>query len=122
MKTMLSLAETRDEISVVSDQIGSPTNAKDLAKAILMVLLQIESKSPEIYHYSNEGVCSWYDFATSIFEITNSQTLVKAIETLQYHTPAKRPKFSVLNNKKIKTTNGLMTEKWYLSLTKALNS
>lgn len=123
VKTMLSLAETKDELSVVADQIGSPTNAADLAKAILIVLPQIENRSPEIYHYSNEGVCSWYDFAQAIFELSNLKTLVKAIETVQYPpTPAKRPEVSVLNKKKIKVAYGLKIESWYLSLIKTLNS
>ena len=121
VKTMLRLAETKDEISVVSDQIGSPTSAADLAKAILSILPKIKNKSPEIYHYSNEGVCSWYDFATAIFEITNTQILVKAIDTFQYPRPAKRPQVSLLNKKKIKAVYGLKIESWYLSLIKTLN-
>ena len=69
VKTMLHLAETRAEISVVSDQIGSPTNAKDLAVAILNILPQVSNQTLELFHYSNEGICSWYDFAKTIFEI-----------------------------------------------------
>ncbi|MDB0004174.1 dTDP-4-dehydrorhamnose reductase, partial [Flavobacteriaceae bacterium] len=69
VKTMLRLAETRDEISVVADQIGSPTNAADLAKSILDILPQISNETVELFHYSNEGVCSWYDFAKAIFDI-----------------------------------------------------
>ena len=122
VKTMLRLAETRDEISVVADQIGTPTNAADLAEAILTILPKISNETVELFHYSNEGVCSWYDFATSIFEISNSQILVKPIETFQYPTPAKRPKVSVLNNKKIKAEYSLKIESWYLSLMKTLNS
>ena len=118
---MLRLAETTDEISVVSDQIGSPTNAADLAKLILYVLPQLDNNEVEIFHYSNEGVCSWYDFAQAIFEISNSQTLVNPIETVQYPTPAKRPEFSVLNKKKIKTAYGLKIEGWYLSLKRTIN-
>ena len=121
VKTMLRLAETTDEISVVSDQIGSPTNAADLAKLILYVLPQLDNNEVEIFHYSNEGVCSWYDFAQAIFEISNSQTLVNPIETVQYPTPAKRPEFSVLNKKKIKTAYGLKIEGWYLSLKRTIN-
>ena len=69
VKTMLRLAETRDEISVVADQIGTPTNAADLAEAILNILPQIKNETVELFHYSNEGVCSWYDFAKAIFDI-----------------------------------------------------
>ena len=122
IKTMLRLAETNDEISVVSDQIGSPTNAADLAEVILTILPKINNNTVEVFHYSNEGMCSWYDFAKAIFEISNSQTLVNAIETVQYPTPAKRPEVSVLNKKKIKTAYDLKIEGWYLSLIKALNS
>lgn len=102
VKTMLRLAETKDELSVVSDQIGSPTNAADLANAILTVLPQVENNSPEIYHYSNEGVCSWYDFAKAIFEIKGITIKVNPIYSAQYLTPAKRPFFSVLNKKAFK--------------------
>ena len=67
VKTMLRLAETRDEISVVTDQVGTPTNAADLAKAILNILPQIKNEIVELFHYSNEGVCCWYDFAKTVF-------------------------------------------------------
>ena len=102
VKTMLRLAETRDEISVVADQVGSPTNAADLAKVILTILPQIENNSVELFHYSNEGVCSWYDFAKAIFEIKEISIKVKPIESKQYPTPAKRPFYSVLNKTNIK--------------------
>ena len=87
VKTMLRLAETRDEISVVSDQIGSPTNAADLANTILNILPKINNQTVEVFHYSNLGVASWYDFAKAIFEITNITIKVNAIETIQYPTP-----------------------------------
>ena len=122
LKTMLRLAKTRKEIHVVADQIGSPTNAGDLAKAILKIIPKINNKTVEVFHYSNDGVCSWYDFATAIFEITNTQILVKAIDTFQYPRPAKRPQVSLLNKKKIKAVYGLKIESWYLSLIKTLNS
>ena len=121
VKTMLRLAETRDEVSVVADQIGSPTNAADLAKAILTVLPQIENKTPEIYHYSNEGVCSWYDFAKAIFEIEGLHIKVNAIESSQYPTPAKRPFYSVLNKRKIKAGYQIETPYWRESLYIYLN-
>ena len=103
VKTMLRLAETRDEISVVFDQVGSPTNAADLAKAILDILPKIKNKNVEVFHYSNEGVCSWYDFVKTIFEIKGINCNVLPITTDQFPTPAKRPHFSLLNKKKIKT-------------------
>ena len=121
VKTMLRLAETRDEISVVADQIGTPTNAADLAKAILTVLPQIENKTPEIYHYSNEGVCSWYDFAKAIFEIVNTKVKINAIESAQYPTPAKRPFYSVFNKRKIKAGYQIETPYWRESLYIYLN-
>ena len=102
VKTMLRLAETRDEISVVADQIGSPTNAADLAKTILTILPKISNETVELFHYSNEGVCSWYDFAKAIFEIKGVSIKVKPIESKQYPTPAERPFYSVLNKGRIK--------------------
>lgn len=97
VKTIIRLAETRDEISVVADQIGSPTNAADLAKAILEILPQIENNNVELFHYANQGVASWYDFAKAIFEICGTNIKVKPIETTQYPTPAKRPFYAVMN-------------------------
>jgi len=102
VKTMLRLAESRDEISVVADQIGTPTNAADLAKAILIILPKISNETVELFHYSNEGVCSWYDFAKAVFEIEGLTTKVNAIESKLYPTPAERPFYSVLNKTKIK--------------------
>lgn len=121
VKTMLRLAETRDELSVVADQIGSPTNAADLAKAILTVLPQIENNSPEIYHYSNEGVCSWYDFAKAIFEIKGLAIKVYPISSTQYLTPATRPFFSVFDKFKIKDRFQFETLHWINSLRKILD-
>lgn len=121
VKSMLRFAETKDEISVVADQIGSPTSAADLAKAILTVLPQIENKTPEIYHYSNEGVCSWYDFAKAVFEIANMKVKVNAIESAQYRTSAKRPFYSVLSKKKIKASFQIEIPYWKESLNICLN-
>jgi len=122
VKTMLRLAESRKEISVVADQIGSPTNAADLAKAILIILPKIKNEIVEIFHYSNEGVCSWYDFAINIFLISNLKTKIKSTTTSEYPTIAKRPEVSVLNNNKIKNKYDLKIESWNLSLIKTLNS
>jgi len=101
VKTMLRLAQNRDEINVVSDQIGSPTNAADLAEIILNILPKIENDNVEIFHYSNEGICSWYDFAKAIFGIKKESIKVNPIEGAQYSTPAKRPFYSVMNKSKI---------------------
>ena len=120
VKTMLRLAETRDEISVVSDQIGSPTNAADLAKAILTILPKIKNKTVEVFHYSNEGVFSWYDFAKAIFEIKNINIEVNSIESRQYPTPAKRPFYSVLNKNLIKEAYRIENPYWKDSLVSCL--
>ncbi|MDG1310189.1 MAG: dTDP-4-dehydrorhamnose reductase [Flavobacteriaceae bacterium] len=100
MKTMLRLAETRDEINVVSDQIGTPTYAGDLAKMILNI---VSSKNTNfgLYHYSNEGMVSWYDFAKAIFELSDIEIKLNPIKTVDHPTPAKRPKYSTLDTKKV---------------------
>ena len=120
MKTMLNLAKKSNEISVVNDQIGSPTNASDLAKFILNILAHISNKSVEIYNYSNEGICSWYDFAVAIFEIKKINIKVNPILSNQFHTTAKRPFFSVLNKSKIKDTYKIKIPYWRSSLIKTL--
>jgi len=121
VKTMLRLAETRDEISVVADQIGTPTNAADLANAILKILPQISNDMVQLFHYSNEGVCSWYDFAKAIFEIGNIKVKVNTIESSQYPTLADRPFYSVLNKSKINETYQLEISYWRDSIVKCLN-
>lgn len=121
VKTMLRLAETRDEISVVSDQIGSPTNAADLAEAILTILPKINNDTVEVFHYSNEGVCSWYDFVKAIFEIKQISIKVKPIESKQYPTPAKRPFYSILNKNNIKNMFYVEIPFWRDSLLKCLD-
>lgn len=115
VKTMLRLAGERDEISVVSDQVGSPTYAGDLAKAIHSVI-KSDRWVPGIYHFTNEGVASWYDFTKAIFEITGKNTRVKPIRTSEYPTPAKRPLYSVLSKNKIKANYGIEIPYWRDSL------
>jgi len=116
--TMLRLGKEKDVLNVVSDQIGTPTYARDLAHAILSILAKkpILSKYVEIYHYSNEGLCSWYDFAQAIFEISNVNCKVSPISTKEYPTPAKRPLYSVLNKSKIINTYDLKIPYWKDSL------
>ena len=116
VKTMLRLAETRDEISVVGDQIGTPTNAADLAEAILNILPKISNETVELFHYSNEGVCSWYDFAKSIFEIEELFIITMPIKSTHYPTPAERPFYSVLNKERIKDAFQLDISYWKDSL------
>ena len=105
VKTMLRLAEERDELGIIFDQVGTPTYAKDLAMVILNGIRdsKFESQECEVYHYSNEGVCSWYDFSKAIFELSQTSCSVNPIETKDYPTPAKRPYYSVLNKVKIKS-------------------
>ena len=116
VKTMLRLAETRDEISVVADQIGSPTNAADLAEAILTILPKISNETIEVFHYSNEGVCSWYDFSKAIFEVEGLPIKVNPIESSQYPTTAERPFYSVLNKHMIKESYQVKIPFWKDSL------
>jgi dTDP-4-dehydrorhamnose reductase len=119
VKTMIRLMGERDEISVISDQIGSPTYALDLAKAIVNI---IDGKNwvSGTYHFSNEGEISWYDFAVAIKEIKNLDCSINAIPTSAYPTPARRPKFSLLDKTKIKSTFGVQVPFWKDSLKEML--
>jgi dTDP-4-dehydrorhamnose reductase len=117
MKTMLRLARDRDSLSVVNDQIGTPTHAVDLANAIAKVILS-SSTNYGIYHYSNEGKASWYDFAKKIFEVNKIEINLKPISTSEFPTPAQRPKYSVLDKSKIKKEFNLLIEEWQDSLKK----
>lgn len=120
VKTMIRLGEDRDELKVVCDQVGTPTHAGDLAGAILTILEQTSASAdawkPGIYHYSNEGVCSWYDFAKAIHELAGIGCKVYPISTEEYPTPAKRPAYSVLNKAKIKRNYGIEIPYWRDSL------
>ena len=121
MKTMLRLAEIRDEISVVSDQIGSPTYAGDLADVILKI---INSKNTNfgLYHYCNEGETSWYGFAKAIFESCKNSVRVTPISSTQYTTAATRPKYSVLDTARAKKVFNSIPYKWEISLKKAIEN
>ena len=125
VKTMLRLSEQREELNVIYDQVGTPTYAGDLAQAILRIIknntFSQTNLKTDIYHYTNEGVCSWYDFACSVFEISHKKCLVKPIETKEYPTPAKRPNYSLLNKSKIKQTYGINIPYWKDSLKQCLN-
>ena len=112
VKTMLRLGKEKEELGVIFDQIGTPTYAAHLAKTILDIIPQIENSKVEIYNYSNEGVLSWYDFAKEIMKMAKLNCKVKAIETYQYPTPAKRPHFSLLNKSKIKSKFNLEIPYW----------
>lgn len=113
VKTILHLADERPEINVVSDQIGSPTYAEDLARVITAIMDNEERIEHEgIYHFSNEGVCSWYDFATEIVRLSGKNCKVNAVTTAEYPTKTKRPAYSVLDKSKIKQTFGLEIPEW----------
>lgn len=115
VKTMLRLGRERSELGVVFDQIGTPTYAYDLACAIQCILSK--GVVPGIYHYSNEGVCSWYDFTKAIFSLGGITTCeLKPLHTDEYPTPAARPHYSVLDKTKIKQTYGVEVPYWMDSL------
>ncbi|MCL4134900.1 UNVERIFIED_CONTAM: hypothetical protein GTU68_021316 [Idotea baltica] len=116
VKTMLRLGKERDSLGVIFDQVGTPTYARDLAVAILDILPKISNEEVEIYHYSNEGVASWYDFAKEIIGIAQINCVVNPIETTDYPTPAKRPHYSLLNKKKIKDSYSINVPYWKDSL------
>ena len=142
VKTMLRLMKERKEISVVNDQFGSPTYAKDLAEAILSIvngelsMLNKEAQTPSdraiwagsnvkhqtsnIYHYSNDGIISWYDFAVAIKEIEGFDCIIHPIPTTSYPTPAKRPGFSGLDKTKINDAFGIQLKNWKDSLKQCL--
>ena len=124
VKTMLRLMADKDQISVVNDQSGTPTYAADLAEAILEIISTLENPTHHsplttpggIYHYSNEGHITWYDFAVAIKDLSGSSCKVNPISTSQYPTPAKRPSYSVLDKTKIQRTFGIRIKDWKTSL------
>ena len=120
VKTMLRLGKQRDELSVVNDQIGSPTYAADLANAILDIIQNKAFKGvgqkTKIYHYLNEGEISWYDFAQEVFKLAKIDCKVNPITTQQYPTPAKRPKNTLMNKDKIVEIFSLVISDWVVSL------
>lgn len=117
MKTMLRLGSERDTLSVVNDQIGTPTNAVDLANAILKIVeSKIGNNQYGIYNFSNEGQCSWFDFAKKIFELKKISINLLPIRSTSFPTPAERPKYSVLDKSKIKNVFGVEVLDWEESL------
>lgn len=120
VKTMLRLGKERGELNVVFDQVGSPTYAADLAKAILLIISSATKNEknfvPGIYHFSNEGVASWFDFAKAIFYFAKIECKVNPVLSDQFPTPAKRPHFSVFDKAKIKNTYGIEISYWRKSL------
>ena len=121
VKTMLRLGSEREELGVVFDQIGTPTYARDLARAIQHIM--VKGIVPGVYHYSNEGVCSWYDFTKMIFALGGITTCrLKPLHTDEYPTPAARPHYSVLDKTKIKKTYGIDVPYWVDSLRECISS
>ncbi len=117
VKTMIRLGNERDSLGVIFDQVGTPTYAADLARAILTIVSANEDFQPGVYNFSNEGVCSWYDFAVKIHELAGvANCHVKPIETADYPTPATRPHYSVMNKKKIRSVYGFDIPHWEASL------
>ena len=116
---MLSLFATKEELNVVADQYGQPTNATDLAEAILTIV-KTEKKTPGIFNFSNEGKISWCDFAQKIAELSDSKIKINPIETSQYPTLAKRPQNSTLDLDKIKSTYQINIKPWEESLVKTI--
>ena len=121
LKTMLKYGQERNELRVVFDQIGTPTYATDLARAILEILSSdINGEDQTLYHYSNEGVASWYDFATEIMIAANIDCKVSAIESHEYPLSAPRPFFSVMNKAKIKKDFNIQIPHWRTSMLECL--
>lgn len=124
VKTMLRLGKERDQLTVVYDQIGAPTYARDIAKTMLEIISKIEKGLTDyegIYHFAPSGVTCWYDFAKAIFELSNITCDVSPIPTSAYPTPAKRPHYSVLNCDKIKQTFEIDLPYWRDSLKECLD-
>jgi dTDP-4-dehydrorhamnose reductase len=123
VKTMQRLGREKTSLGVVFDQIGTPTYAADLAKCLLTMVQRLQDKAfvPGVFHFSTEGVCSWYDFAREIMRQSGLTCAVQPIETKDYPTPAARPPFSVLNKATVKATYDLVIPHWQDSLTVCLH-
>ncbi|MDD2436825.1 MAG: dTDP-4-dehydrorhamnose reductase [Massilibacteroides sp.] len=115
VKTMIRLGKEKDSLNVIFDQVGTPTYAGDLASAMLSIV-NSDTFIPGIYHFSNEGVCSWYDFSLKIHQLAGISCRVFPVETKDFPTKAVRPHYSVLNKTKIKNTYQLIIPHWEASL------
>jgi dTDP-4-dehydrorhamnose reductase len=117
VKTIINNAKIKPELRVVSDQMGNPTYARDLAEAILNIVSDGKAKFlPEIFHYSNQGICSWFNFATEIVTFSGLNCIVTPIESWDYPSAVKRPKYSVLSKEKICSTYNIKIPHWKNSL------
>ncbi len=119
VKTMLRLSSEKDKLTIVNDQIGSPTHAMNLAEFVIRIIIS-KSSQYGIYNYSNSGETSWHEFAKAIFELKQKKITILPIPTTEYPTPASRPKYSVLNTQKAQRTFNIEIENWKTSLKKAL--
>lgn len=122
VKTMIKLGNDRDKLTVIYDQIGTPTYAYDLAKTISEIIPQLKDGEKGVYNFSNEGVCSWYDFAIEIMKQKSINCEILPIETKDYPTPAKRPHYSLLNKAKIKERFDINIRHWKDALTECLTN
>jgi len=122
VKSIQNLATNRDNLGIIFDQVGTPTYAKDLANVIFKFIDKGINNGVDIFHYSNEGVVSWYDFAMAIIDISNINCDIQPIETFQYPTPASRPHYSLLNKSKIKNFLDIKIPYWRESLKEMLNA
>jgi len=124
VKNMINHMDKNEKLSVVYDQVGTPTYAEDLARAILQIISDVDSGQrsfvPGIFNYSNEGVCSWYDFAMAICRLISCRTRILPIETSEYPLPAKRPPYAVLNKSRIREVYGVEVPYWRDSLEKCI--
>ena len=118
VKTMLKLSKEKNQISVVSDQIGSPTNACDLAKTMLQLIPKIKSNEVELFHYTNKGKCSWFQFAEEIIKLSNNECKVVSVSSAEFKSKASRPNFSLLNTDKIQQKFKVTIPHWKDSLEK----
>lgn len=120
VKTMIRLMKERESLNVINDQFGSPTYAADLADAIMQIAVASEVH-PGIYHFSNEGVISWFDFAVAIRDIEGLNCKINPVDTSGYPTPAKRPAYSVMSKQKIQSIYGIKLKEWKKSLEECIS-
>lgn len=126
VKSMINRMDQRSDLKIVYDQLGTPTYAEDLARAIMQIISDVDTEKrdfvPGIFNYSNEGVCSWYDLAVEVCRLINCKGEVYPVETHEYPLPAKRPVYSVLNKSKIKEVYGVEVPYWRDSLEKCIKN
>jgi dTDP-4-dehydrorhamnose reductase len=126
VKTMINRMDQYDDMKVVYDQLGTPTYAEDLARAIMQIISDVDSSripfTAGTYHYSNEGVCSWYDLAMEVCRLINCKGKIQPVETAEYPLPAMRPAYSVLNKSRIKEVYGVEVPYWRISLEKCIKN